>query len=128
MLWRMPADLRRERIGMMFINTDVSRAAARSSSAACTARAAGRRLVHGRQKTTGGKVGKVGNPFRASIAVRKNYRSPWRAPAQYRVVSLGIGADAALGGRRPRCLTKVGAAPILPHRKNGLKSRKHKAF
>ena len=29
---------------------------------------------------------------------------------------------------RPRCLTGVGAAPILPHRKNGLKSRKHKAF
>ncbi len=28
----------------------------------------------------------------------------------------------------PRCLTGVGAAPILPHRKNGLKSRKHKAF
>ena len=26
------------------------------------------------------------------------------------------------------CLTGIGAAPILPHRKNGLKSRKQKAF
>ena len=34
----------------------------------------------------------------------------------------------AAPGRRPRCLTGVGVAPILPHRKNGLKSRKHKAF
>src|SRR3984957_12111966 len=34
----------------------------------------------------------------------------------------------APSGRRPRCLTGVGVAPILPHRKNGLKSRKHKAF
>ena len=37
-------------------------------------------------------------------------------------------ADAVVGGRRPRCLTGMGVAPILPHRKNGLKSRKHKAF
>jgi hypothetical protein len=34
----------------------------------------------------------------------------------------------AAPSRRPRCLTGVGVAPILPHRKNGLKSRKHKAF
>ena len=36
--------------------------------------------------------------------------------------------ESAAPGRRPRCLTGVGVAPILPHRKNGLKSRKDKAF
>jgi hypothetical protein len=113
---------------MMFINIDVSRAAARSSSAACTARAAGRRLVHGRQKTTGGKVGKVGNPFPGLCSGTKELPV---AVARARAISCRIAwdrADAALGGRRPRCLTGVGRAPILPHRKNGLKSRKHKAF
>src|SRR5580700_1883283 len=39
---------------------------------------------------------------------------------------LGRCADAA--ATRPQRLTRVGVAPILPHRKNGLKSRKHKAF
>ena len=34
----------------------------------------------------------------------------------------------AAPGRRPQRLTGVGVAPILPHRKNGLKSRKYKAF
>jgi len=62
MLWRMPADLRRERIGMMFIDIDASRGAARSSSAACTTRSAFSRLIHGHQMT-GGKGGKGGNPF-----------------------------------------------------------------
>jgi hypothetical protein len=109
----------------MFINIDVSRAAARSSSTACTARAAGRRLVHARQKTTGGKVG---NPFPGLYSGTKELPV---AVARVRAISCRIAsdrADAVLGGRRPRCLTKVGAAPILPHRKNGLKSRKHKAF
>src|SRR5260370_20579545 len=60
MLWRMPVDLRRERIGMMFINIDASRATARLSSAAGMTHAAGSRLGHGRQMT-GGKGGKAGN-------------------------------------------------------------------
>src|SRR5882757_6036213 len=50
MLWRMPADLRRGRIGMMFINIDASRA--------CATRSASGRLVHGRQ-VTGGKGGNL---------------------------------------------------------------------
>jgi hypothetical protein len=69
----------------------------------------------------------AGNPP-APIAVRKNSRSPRSAPAQYRVVPLLGRRVSAAPSRRPRCLTKVGAAPILPHRKNGLKSRKDKAF
>jgi hypothetical protein len=70
---------------------------------------------------------RAGNPP-APIAVRKNSRSPQSAPAQYRVVPLLGRRDSAAPGRGPRCLTGVGAAPILPHRKNGLKSRKDKAF
>src|SRR6266851_5972649 len=63
-----------------------------------------------------------------SRAVRKNSRSPQSTPAQYRVVPLLGRRDPAAPGRRPRCLTGMGVAPILPHRKNGLKSRKDKAF
>src|SRR5713226_403241 len=93
MLWRMPADLRRERIGMMFINIDASRA--------YTTRSASGRLVHGRQ-VTGGKGGKGGNltparpdrlcsPNPSPIAVRKNSRSLRPAPAQFRVAFRWIG-------------------------------------
>jgi hypothetical protein len=64
----------------------------------------------------------------ALIAVRKNSRSPRSAPAQYRVVPLLGRRVSAAPSRRPRCLTGMGVAPILPHRKNGLKSRKDKAF
>src|SRR6266851_6807401 len=64
MLWLMPADLRRERIGMMLISIDASSGAARSVAAASTIHAACRRLVRGRQMT-GGKGAKGGNPFSA---------------------------------------------------------------
>jgi hypothetical protein len=67
-------------------------------------------------------------PLPAPMAVGKNSRSPQSAPARYRVVLLLGRRVCAAPSRRPRCLTGVGAAPILPHRKNGLKSRKHKAF
>jgi hypothetical protein len=90
----MPADLGRERIGMMFIDIDASRA--------CTTRSASSRLVHGRE-VTGGKVGKVGNltPTRPGQVCSPN-SSPYSgtkefpvaaaaAPAQYRVVFLWIG-------------------------------------
>src|ERR1700687_1092321 len=60
MLWPIPADLRRERIGMMFISIDASTGAARSVAAASTTRAACRRLVRGRQMN-GGKCGNCGN-------------------------------------------------------------------
>ena len=75
---------------LMFIDIDASRACAISIGhlrpcSACS------RLVHGRQTTTGGRAERAETPFRAPIAVRKNYRSPWPAPAQYRVVSLRIG-------------------------------------
>ena len=59
MLWLMPADLRRARIGMIFIGIDASSGAAPSVAGAATIRAACRRLVHGRQ-TSGGKGA---NPF-----------------------------------------------------------------
>src|SRR6478609_9543190 len=62
MLWLMPADLRRQRIGMIFINIDAPSGAARSVAAAGTIRAACRRRVYGRQMS-GGKGGKGGNPF-----------------------------------------------------------------
>jgi hypothetical protein len=52
MLWRMPADLGRQRIGMMFITVDASRA--------CTTRSASRRLVHDREMR-GGNAGNTGN-------------------------------------------------------------------
>src|SRR5712672_3383911 len=64
MLWLMPADLRREKIGMIFISIDASSGAARSVAAASTIHAACRRLVRGRQMT-GGKGAKGGNPFSA---------------------------------------------------------------
>ena len=60
MLWLMPADLRRQRIGMMFISIDASAGAARSAAAADTTRTDCRRLVHGRQMS-GGKGAKGGN-------------------------------------------------------------------
>src|SRR5713226_3195395 len=60
MLWLMPADLRRERIGMMFISIDASTGAARSVAAVGTTRTDCRRLVHGRQMS-GGKGAKGGN-------------------------------------------------------------------
>src|SRR5216683_4414390 len=60
MLWLMPADLRRQRIGMMFISIDPSACAARSAAAADTTRTDCRRLVHGRQMS-GGKGAKGGN-------------------------------------------------------------------
>src|SRR6266851_4022941 len=119
MLWRMPAELRRERIGMMFINIDVSRAAARSPSATCTTRSACSRLVHGHQKTTGGKGGKGGNPYPGPYSGTKELPV---AVARASAISCRIvsdRADAVLGGRRPRCLTAVRVTPILPHRKNG---------
>ena len=109
----------------MFINIDASRAAAPSPSAACATRSACCRLVHDRQKTTGGKGG---NPFSGAYSGTKELPV---AVARARAISCRIiwdRADAVLGGRRPRCLTGLGAAPILPHRKNGLKSRKDKAF
>jgi hypothetical protein len=60
MLWRIAADLRRERIGMMFISIDASTGAARSAAAAAATRPDGRRLVHGREMS-GGKGAKGGN-------------------------------------------------------------------
>src|SRR5258708_19108834 len=92
MLWRMPADLRRERIGMMFINIDVSRAAVQSSSAACATRSACSRLVHGRQKTTGGKGGKGGNPFPGPYSGTKELPV---AVARTRAISCRIPLDRA---------------------------------
>src|SRR6266700_7592791 len=105
MLWRMPADFRRERIGRMFINIDAWRAAARSSSAAGTTRSACcSRLVHGSQKTTGGKGG---NPYPGPYSGTKELPV---AVARASVISCRIAFDrveAVLGGRRPRCLTGV---------------------
>src|SRR3979490_2053383 len=60
MLWRMLADLHRERIGMMFIRIDAATGPARSMVAAATTRTDWRRLVRGRQMS-GGKGAKGGN-------------------------------------------------------------------
>jgi hypothetical protein len=59
----MPADLRRQRIGMMFIRLDSSTGTARSVAAADTTRPDCRRRVHGRQMSggKGAKGGKGGN-------------------------------------------------------------------
>jgi hypothetical protein len=93
----MPADLRRERIGMMFINIDASGGAARSSSAACTTRSADSRLIHGRQMT-GGQGGKGGNPFppvnspnTSPYSGTKEFPVVAARTAQYRVAFLWIG-------------------------------------
>ena len=112
----------------MFIEIDVSRAATPAPSAACVTRSACSRLVRGRQKTTDGKGGKVGNPFPGPYSGTKELPV---ALARAHAISCRIAFDrveAVLGGRRPRCLTEVGVAPILPHRKNDLKSRKQKAL
>src|ERR1700704_5655245 len=62
MLWRMPADLHRERIGMMFIRIDASTGPARSMVAAAMTRTDWRRLVPGRpRQMSGGKGAKGGN-------------------------------------------------------------------
>src|SRR6266851_8575960 len=80
MLWRMSADLRRQGIGMTFINIGASRAAARASSAARTTRSVGGQM-------TGGKGG---NPFLGPYSGGKEFpvfpagrrarscRVPWR--------------------------------------------------
>jgi len=60
MLWRIPADLHREGIGMMFIRIDASTGPARSMVAAAMTRTDWRRLVRGRQMS-GGKGAKGGN-------------------------------------------------------------------
>jgi hypothetical protein len=60
MLWRMSADLGRERIGMMLIGIDTSTGAARSTATAAAARLHCWRLFHGREMS-GGKGAKGGN-------------------------------------------------------------------
>jgi hypothetical protein len=60
MLWRIPADLDRQRIRMMFISIDTSAGARRSAAAAAATRLDGRRLFHGHQMS-GGKGAKGGN-------------------------------------------------------------------
>src|ERR1700730_17256980 len=83
MLWRMAADLHRQGIGMTFIDIGASRAAACALPAACTTRSGGGQM-------TGGKVGKVGNPFPGPCSGAKEFpvfpagrharscRVPWR--------------------------------------------------
>jgi hypothetical protein len=75
MLWRMPADLRRERIGMMFINIDASRG--------CTMRGAGSRLVDGRQMT-GGNAGNL--TFEWSGQLCSPNASPYSGTKEFPVV------------------------------------------
>ena len=112
MLWRMAADLRRERIGMMLIDIDASRGAARSSSAACATRSAGSRPIHGRQMT-GGKGGKEGNPFPGPYSGTKELPV---AVARTRAISCRIPldrADPVSGDRqnRVRELRKLASHP-----------------
>src|SRR6266851_1366848 len=101
MLWRMPADLRRERIGMIFINSDASRAAARSRSAACTTRAVGRRLVPDRHRLVQKTGGKGGNPFPGPYSGTKEFPV---AAARIRAISCRIPAGS--GRSRDRRLAK----------------------
>jgi hypothetical protein len=87
MLRRMPADLRRERIGMMFINIDPSRG--------CTMRGAGSRLVDGGH-VTGGNAGnltfewsgRLCSPDASPYSGTKEFPVVAPASAQYRVVVL----------------------------------------
>jgi hypothetical protein len=74
MLWRMPADLGRQRIGMMFIGIDPSTGAARSAAAAPT-RLNSRQLFHGRQMSGGKPAGTRfgGTSGVAEIAENKFY-------------------------------------------------------
>jgi hypothetical protein len=175
----MAADLRRQRIGMMFINGSRSTDPVRAVAALGTARTDCLRLFHGQAKTSGGNAGNAGNlqslgngplfddggkrrkpaeiggnsvqgsllPYRTSPrsavgdwqntcgncgnsrdASRQGFMS---ARGNRQVGNRLVVAEIAEIGRvcdpvrpRPGCLTGVGAAPILPHRKNGLKSRK----
>src|SRR5258708_36311332 len=75
MLWRMPADLDRQRIGMMFIGIDPSTGAARSAPAAAPTRLNGRQLFHGRQMSVGKPAGTRfgGTSGVAGIAENKFY-------------------------------------------------------
>ena len=75
MLWRMPADLRRERIGMMFIGITPSTGAPRSAPAAAPTHLNGRQLFHGRQMSGGKPAGTRfgGTSGVAEIAENKFY-------------------------------------------------------
>src|SRR5260370_6897376 len=84
MLWRMPADLGRQRIGMMFIGIAPSTGAARSAPAAAPTRLNGRQPFHGRQMS-GGKP--AGTRFGALAGWRKwremrNFSAPPTAPRE----------------------------------------------
>jgi hypothetical protein len=57
----MAADLRRQRIGMMFINGNSSTGPMRAGAAVGTARTDCLRLLHGQAKTSGGNAGNAGN-------------------------------------------------------------------
>ena len=81
MLWLMPADLRRQRIGMMFISIDPSPGAARLAAAASATRTNCRRLVHGRQMS-GGKGGKGGNLGAPEIRALADDGATRRKPAE----------------------------------------------
>jgi hypothetical protein len=71
----MPADLGRQRIGMMFIGIDPSTGAARSAPAAAPTRLNGRQLFHGRQMSGGKPAGtrSGGTSGVAEIAENKFY-------------------------------------------------------
>ncbi len=69
----------------------------------------------------GGKVGKVANLLPELFGEGGAAWRKW-------VAEIAQIARTLLAARGPQRLTGVGVAPILPHRKNGLKSRKDKAF
>jgi hypothetical protein len=113
MLWRIPADLRRERIGTMFISIDTSTGATRSAAAGTT-RTDCRRLFHSRQMS-GGKGGNPTAPIRRAgfvndfdpFSVRRPARRIQRAPPG--------AADSACAARRGGNRRKLACAPLAGH-------------
>src|SRR5260370_13606162 len=116
MLWRMPADLRGERIGMMFIGSDASTGGARSAAAAAATRPDGRRPVHGREMSggkgaKGGNLESLGNTGLADDAAKR--RKPAETGGNWRALPWrGTSGGAAIAGNK----FYVAGAALRPHR------------
>jgi hypothetical protein len=89
----MPADLGRQRIGMMFISIDTSAGAPRSAAAAAATRLDGRRLFHGHQMSggKGGNLKSLGNTGPADdVATRRKLAETGGNSPQFCCLTFGV--------------------------------------
>jgi len=123
----MPADLHRERIGMMFIRIDAWTGPARSMVAAATTRTDWRRLVRGRQMSggkgaKGGNLESLGNTGLADdVATRRKPAGtggnfPQLCCLTQGVHSRALQAEYAIRLRKLRKLVSAGSGPVTAPR------------